>query len=327
VYFLVLEELAAGGAGLALVMQADAIGVSFAARNRGSHPVYREYVEAFRDDTEGVHTGAWAITEPDIGSDMYRQEAVFTVRARPTAGGGGYVISGSKASWCSNGWLADMLCVMINVDPAAGMDGTGIFLIPADWPGVSKGRPIRKVGLRALNQCEINFDGVEVPKEFMIFPPGPHYRSILQRGFLAPGNTAVGCAALGVARAAYELGLRYARERKQGGHPIGEHQLVAKRLFDAKTAVDSAGLMLRRSAWNLTRGHVDMASIYSARVLACRAASEVSTEMMFLHGGNGITTEYPIEKLWRDARPLQIADGTTDVVALQAARYLLKGDR
>ncbi len=325
VYFLVLEELAVGGAGLALVMQADSLGVALAHRSRDAHPVYRDYVEAFRDDTEGAHSGAWAITEPDVGSDIYRPEASFTVRARPTPGGAGFVIDGAKSSWCSNGWLADMLCVMINVDPAAGMDGTGVFLIPADWPGVGKGRPISKVGLRALNQCEIAFDGVEVPKEFMIIPPGGHYRSVLQRGFVAPGNTAVGFAALGVARAAYDIGLDYARGREQGGRPIGEHQLVARKLFDAQAVVESAGLMLRRSAWNLARGRVDMASVYTARVLACRAAAQVSGDMMYLHGGNGITREYPIEKLWRDAQPLQIADGTTDVVAMQAAGYLLKG--
>ncbi|MGQ0631002.1 MAG: acyl-CoA dehydrogenase family protein [Sporichthyaceae bacterium] len=322
-YYLVMEELAAGGAGLALVMQADSLGVALAALRRDAHPVYARYVEAFADDTDGTHSGAWAITEPDLGCDMYAPGATFAVRAVPTAGGAGYVIHGAKSSWCSNGYLADMLVVMVTVDPAAGMDGTGIFLIPADWPGISKGRPIRKVGLRALNQCEISFSGVEVPKEFMIFAPGPRYRPLLMRGFLGPGNTAVGTAALGIAQAAYELGLDYARTREQGGGPISRHQLVAKRLFDAYTQVEAARLMLRRQGWNLSRGVVDMAGIYAARALACTSATAVTASMLSLHGSNGITTEYPIEKLWRDAQPLQSADGTVDVVSLEGAALLV----
>ncbi len=322
-YFAVLAELAAGGAGLALVMQADSLGVALAALRRDAHPVYARYVTEFVDDTDGVHSGAWAITEPDVGCDMYAPGATFAVRAVPTAGGAGFVINGAKSSWCSNGWLADMLCVMVTVDPAAGMDGTGIFLIPADWPGITKGRPIRKVGLRALNQCEISFTYVEVPKEFLIFAPGPRYRSLLMRGFLGPGNTAVGSAALGIAQAAYELGLDYARTREQGGGPISRHQLVAKRLFDAYTATEAARLMLRRQAWNLSRDVVDMAGIYAARVLACTTASTVTQSMLALHGSNGITTEYPIEKLWRDAQPLQSADGTLDVVSLEGAKLLI----
>ncbi|MGQ0624941.1 MAG: acyl-CoA dehydrogenase family protein [Sporichthyaceae bacterium] len=322
-YYLVMEELAAGGAGLALVMQADSVGVALAALRRETHPVYDRYVEEFAADTEGVHSGAWAITEPDLGSDMYCPGASFGVRAIPTAGGAGYVINGAKSSWCSNGWLADMLVVMVTVDPSAGMDGTGIFLVPADWPGITKGRPIGKVGLRALNQCEISFTGVEVPKEFMIFAPGPRYRPLLMRGFLGPGNLAVAAAALGITQAAYELGLDYARTRRQGGGVISRHQLVAKRLFDAYTSSEAVRLMLRRQAWNLSRGVVDMAGIYAARALACTSASAVTASMLSLHGSYGITTEYPIEKLWRDAQPLQSADGTLDVVSLEGAALLI----
>lgn len=214
---------------------------------------------------------------------------------------------------------------MVTVDPAAGMAGTGIFLIPADWPGISKGRPVDKVGLRALNQCDIAFEAVEVPKEFMIFAPGERYQRVLDRGFLAPGNTAVGTTALGIAQAAYELGLDYARTRVQGGGPISRHQLVAKRLFDAYSAIEASRLMLRQQAWNLSRGVLDMAGVYAARVHACTTATTVTADMVYLHASNGITTEYAIEKLWRDAQPLQFADGTTDIVALKAAALLTGG--
>ncbi len=321
-FYLVLEELAAGGAGIALTSLIDPLAPALIGHRPGLHPVYDDYVASFLDDDDGRHSGAWAITEPDVGCDIYSRSRSFDAKARPTPGGGGYVINGAKSTWCSNGWLADMLVVMINVDPTAGMDGTGIFLIPADWPGIERGQPISKVGLRTLNQCDITFVDCEVPKEFLIFEPGPKYQRILRQGFVGPGNLSVGTTALGVAQAAYELGLQYATEREQGGVPIAQHQLVAKRLFDAYLAIEASRLMLRQAAWRFGNGQLDMAAIYAARVMACRTAAQVTQDVVYLHGGNGITREYLPEKLWRDAQPLQVADGTTDIVSLQGASQL-----
>lgn len=323
-FYLVMEELAAGGPGLGLVSVIDPLGAAFAGARRKLHPWFDEYYTAFMDDDEGTHSGAWAITEPDVGCDIYARDQSFRCRAVPTAGGGGYVIDGAKSSWCSNGYLADVFIVMVAVEPENGMDGTGVFLIPADWPGVVRGKPIDKVGLRALNQCDIAFDGVEIPKEFLIFPPGPSYDRILSQGFVGPGNLSVGSTALGIAQAAFELGHRYAKEREQGGRPIGEHQLVAKKVFDAFAAIEASRQLLHKAAWRFTKGELDMAEIYAARVTACRTAASVTQDMVYLHGGNGITREYPIEKLWRDQQPLQMADGTTDIVSMQAAKYLMK---
>ena len=320
-FFLVLEELAAGGPALALISLIDPLGAAFAGSRRKQHPWFEEYYTSFMDG-DGAHSGAWAITEPDVGCDMYSRGTSFRCRAVPTASGSGYVIDGAKSSWCSNGWLADSLIVMIAVEPELGMDGTGVFLIPADWPGVERGQPVSKVGLRALNQCDISFQGCEVPAEFLLFPPGPSYDRVLKRGFVGPGNLSVGTTALGIAQAAYELGLAYATEREQGGGAIAKHQLVAKKLFDAYTSIEASRLLLRQAAWNMARGTVDMAAIYAARVSACRTAADVTHDMVLVHGGNGITKEYEIEKLWRDQQPLQMADGTVDVVAMQAAGQL-----
>ena len=321
-FYLVLEELAAGGPGMALVSLIDPLCPALVGNRPGLHPVYDEYVESFLDDDSGRHSGAWAITEPDVGCDIYSRTESFRCRAVPTVGGGGDVIDGAKSSWCSNGWLADMLVVMMAVEPDRGMDGTGVFLIPADWPGVTRGKPIDKVGLRALNQCDITFADCEVPKEFLIFPPGSGYQRILKQGFIGPGNLSVGTTALGIAQAAYELGLQYATEREQGGKPIARHQLVAKRLFDASRRIEASRQLLRRAAWKYGNGDLDMAAIYGARVTACETAAVVTQDMVYLHGGNGITREYLPEKLWRDQQPLQMADGTTDVVSMQGASYL-----
>lgn len=322
---LVEHELARCGAGLAsqwlLTPLAAALIAAWNLANR--HPVYRAYLESYAEDTTGAHSGAWTITEPDLGSDIFDPSISFGVRARRSSGGGAFVLHGAKSAWCTNGWLADMFCVMARVEEADGAAGTGTFLVPADWPGIRKGAPISKVGLRALNQTEICFDEVDVPAEFMIAPPGPGYEQVLD-AFVTAGNTGVGNIAIGVARSAYELGLAYVRERRQGGKPLIEHQLVARKIFDAYRAIDGARLMLRRSATMIAEGRGRPEVAFAARVQACEAAARITADMMFLHGGNGITTEYPIEKLWRDVQPLQVMDGTVDRVALKGAERLAR---
>lgn len=322
--FMIDEEIAFGGAGLASQLLLTPLAANFIALLGlgGVHPVYKEHLEAYLDDTEGVHSGAWTITEPDVGSDCFTFGVpAIRMRAKATPGGAGYVIEGTKSAWCSNGWLADMLVAMICLDPDAGMEGTATFLIPADWPGITKGKPIDKVGLRALNQCDFTFDGVEIPKEFLLAPPGPGYRPLLET-FVTPGNTAVGTLALGVARAAYETGLAYAKEREQGGHPIVGHQLVGKKLFDAFRAIEGARLMLQKSTWLIEQGLPSLELSFAARAQACETAMRVTADMMLLHGGFGITKEYAVEKYYRDAAPLQVMDGSVDRIAVAAAERL-----
>ncbi|MCZ7535725.1 MAG: acyl-CoA dehydrogenase family protein [Acidimicrobiia bacterium] len=150
--FMIDEEIAVGGAGLAsqLVLTPLAASLITMFGLDSVHDLYKDYLEAYLDDVAGAHSGAWTITEPDVGSDIFTFGApAIRMRARATPGGAGYVIEGTKAAWCSNGWLADMIMTMVCLDPSAGMEGTATFLIPAEWPGVRKGRPIDKVGLRA----------------------------------------------------------------------------------------------------------------------------------------------------------------------------------
>lgn len=321
--FYVEQEMAYGGVGLTAQMLVAPIAAAIignwglAAR----HPVLKEYLEKYMDDTEGVHSSAWTITEPDRGSDIFTfDKANIRFQAKATPGKGGFILDGAKSAWCTNGWLADMYCVMAHVEGDT-MEGTGTFLIPADWPGVTKGAPINKVGMRALNQSEIFFNDVEVPKEFLVAPPGPGYRQLLD-AFVTPGNTSVGNLALGVAAAAYDTGLAYAKERKQGGVPIIEHQLVAKKLFDAYRNIEAARLLLLKSATLISRQQGRPELAFAARVQACETLKQVSTDVMFLHGGFGITKEYVAEKFYRDAGPLQIMDGTTDRVTIKGAALL-----
>jgi alkylation response protein AidB-like acyl-CoA dehydrogenase len=167
----VMEELAAaGGAGLASHFLVAPIVPNMIASNRlaDKHSFYRDYLEAYVDDTKGKHSSAWAITEPNVGSDFLdfeRPDNHFEAKAKPH--GDGFLINGQKSAFVSNGWLADSLLLMVGMEDGKGMAGSVIFLMPGDLPGMSRGRPLDKVGLRALNQAEIFFDDVFVPREFL----------------------------------------------------------------------------------------------------------------------------------------------------------------
>jgi alkylation response protein AidB-like acyl-CoA dehydrogenase len=323
----VLEELAAAGAGLAsrlLVAPVPALAIDrFGLAER--HPTYKEYLEEFTADTTGTRGGAWAITEPDVGSDIFTFHdpsihfATGAVRAE--RGAGGYRISGAKSAFVSNGYLADCFLLMAAVDSTVGMEGTGIFLVPADTPTITRGKPLDKIGLRALNQAEVFFDGTEVPEEFLVFQPGPGYEAVLD-WIVTQGNTHVAALALGVARAAYEHAFAYAHERVQGGRAIAEHQLVAMKLFQAYRSIEAARGLVWRSAWLIDQGRPDRQVTFAARTLACQACLQVTNHAMEILGGYGISRENPVEKLTRDARPLQVMDGTIDRVSLLAAAHL-----
>lgn len=336
----ILEELAAGGAGLAshllIAPIAHYVIQMFGLANR--HPVYKEYAEKFIEDTQGIHSGCWAITEPQVGSDIFtfgEKDIHFRTKAKHTEAGetegeggvtvakvdGGYRVDGSKSAFVSNGWYADFILLMAAVDSDEDMSGTGVFLIPTDLEGISRGRPLDKLGLRALNQAEIYFDGVWVPDEMCIVPAGPMYRTLLEF-IVTTGNTAVGLLGVGVARAAFEEALAHAKERSQGGRTIFDHQLVKMKLFDASRRIEASRLMLWKSAWLLTQGRPDLRLAFEARTLASEAVVHITSEMIQVLGGYGISKEYPVEKYYRDAKLLSIMDGTLDRVALSAAELM-----
>lgn len=320
----VLEELAAAGGGLASHFLVTPIVAGMVASSGLStrHPFYRDYLDSYVEDRQGVHSSAWAITEPNVGSDLFdfsRPENHLETRATPE--GEGFIVNGAKSAFVSNGWLSDALLLMVSVEPEKGMEGTGVFVIPGDLPGMSRGRPLDKLGLRALNQAEIFFDDVFVAREFLMLPPGPAYRPMLER-MVTGGNTSVGLIALGVAREAYEHGLAYAKKRRQGGRAIFEHQLVADKLFRAFRTIEASRALLWKSSWLIASGRPDMPTAMAARTLATDGCMEVTRDMVQVMGGYGISRESPVEKLYRDAKLLQIMDGTNEVVSMTAAARL-----
>jgi alkylation response protein AidB-like acyl-CoA dehydrogenase len=317
---LVHEELGWGDAGLAI-----SLGVSGFARLFARMSGRPALVERFA--SPGTHDIAcWAVTEPDHGSDTLAvtERSFSDPRLRPNCvasrEGDEWVIRGQKAAWVSNGTIATVAALFCTIDPAEGFKGGGVCLVPLDLPGVSRGRPLDKLGQRALNQGEIFFDDVRIPADFMVV--GKEAYSAIVEMVLTLANASMGAVFVGTARAALELALDYARVRVQGGVPIFAHQGVKARLFRMFTQVEAARSLARRVfVHNATQPPLLQYSIAS-KVFCTNTAFEVASAALQVFGGNGLTREYPIEKILRDARAAMIEDGCNEVLSLVGAARL-----
>ncbi|MEK7236686.1 MAG: acyl-CoA dehydrogenase family protein [Nitrospirota bacterium] len=324
---LALEELGWGSAEFAAALAVAGFPFSMIAAT-GNQALIEEWVKPFVADKDARYVGCWAITEPDHGSDTFMagtpQFFDPTISGQVTARveGGDYVINGQKAAWVSNGTIATHALTYLTLDPSKGMAGGGVAFIPLNLPGVSKGKPVDKMGQRALNQGSIHFANVRIPKRQMLFDAAS-YETILQQTLVLT-NGAMGAVFTGVARAAYEQALAYTKTRRQGGKPICEHQLVQKHLFDMFTKVETSRALSRAAmAYNATAQPPALEYAIAAKVYCTQACLEVTDTALQLFGGLGLTRDCPMEKLYRDARASLIEDGVNDVLALVGARRLL----
>ncbi|GIW40835.1 MAG: acyl-CoA dehydrogenase [Candidatus Binatia bacterium] len=314
VRFLVSEELGWGDAGLAISLGVSGFHKMFAYLSGRPALVERFASPGNRD------IGCWAITEPEHGSDaLALTEPHFSdPKVRPGCiarrDGDSYVIRGQKAAWVSNGTIATVAALFCTVEPEHGFQGGGVCLVPLDLPGVSRGKPLDKLGQRALNQGEIFFDDVRIPAEYMVV--GPDAYSAALEGVLTLANAAMGAIFVGVARAALEHAIEYAKQRIQGGVPIFRHQNVRSKLFRMFMRVEAArSLAWRTMLYNATNPPQVHYSIAS-KVFCTTTAFEVASDAVQIFGGNGLSREYPVEKLLRDARASMIEDGCNDLLSL-----------
>jgi alkylation response protein AidB-like acyl-CoA dehydrogenase len=321
------EEMGWGSADFAISIGVTAFPFLFAAQS-GNPDLIKEVVVPFSQDKEAKYIGCWAITEPHHGSDSLLigteqfGEASVGFECTARLDGDEWVINGQKSAWVSNGNIATHACTFLGIDSAKGMAGGGVAIIPLDLPGISRGKPLDKMGQRALNQGEIFFDEVRLPKHYMVVQPAG-YPFIIDN-ILATANAGMSAVFTGVARAAFEEALAYCKERVQGGKPIAEHQLIQKKLFDMFIKVESARA-LSRAAMTYNAATAPPATQYSiaAKVYCTEAAFEVASDAIQLHGGYGLARELPVEKLFRDARASMIEDGTNEVLSLAGARKLI----
>ena len=324
---IVNEEWGWGSSDFAIALSVTSFPFAFAAGQRNPQ-IIEEVVMPYVEDREGKYIGCWAITEPGHGSDTLmpgtsmwsNPDIKYGLTA--TLDGDDYVLNGQKSAWVSNGTIATHALAFLGVDRAKGMAGGGVALVPLNLPGVTKGPPLNKIGQRALNQGEIFFDNVRIPKAYMFVPPEAYTFAI--DSVLAGANAFMGSTFTGLARAAFEEALTYSKDRVQGGVTIAEHQLVQKKLFDMFVKVETSRHMSRQTML-YNDGAFPPGTQYSiaSKVYCTQSAFEIASEAIQLHGGYGLTKEMLVEKLFRDARAAMIEDGSNDVLALAAARQII----
>jgi acyl-CoA dehydrogenase len=323
---LVNEELGWGDAGLAISLGAAEFPAMLAQASQ--NPALMEIFPPSR-------IGCWAITEPDHGSDVldFGGDPGRPALRRPNClakrNGDTYVINGQKAAWVSNGTIAETAALYTAVDDGDGPTGCGVLLVDLTSPGVARGRPLEKLGQRPLPQGEVFFEDVQVPASHLVVPPAMY--PMMMEMTLATANGFMGATFVGLARAAYELALRYAHERMQGGIPIFGHQSVKSRLFEMFRKIETARALNRRVIrYNTVHSPLlgnpnAMPAVHYAiasKITSTQTAFEVASDALQIFGGNGLSREYPIEKLLRDARASLIEDGCNEVLALHAAEKL-----
>jgi len=321
------EELGWGDSGLGISLAASTL-PRYVCRLFGN-----DYLASLCPDDK---LGCWGITEPDHGSDSLdpNQEIahVAGTYGRPNCvariHADRIVVSGQKSAWVSNGTVAQVCILYCAADTGAGADtrNGAVVIVPLDRKGVSRGKPLDKLGQRALPQGEIFFDDVELPLSHLLAGPEHYQRCVY--AIHAEANGLMGACFTGVARAAFEHALAYAHERKQGGVPLIRHQSVATRLFHMFRKVEASRALTRRIVgYNMTAAQPSLPAAMTAKVTGTQTAFEVASEALQMFGGNGITREYPIEKLMRDARASMIEDGCNEILSIKGGFGLIDGEQ
>ncbi|WP_206613521.1 acyl-CoA dehydrogenase family protein [Parahaliea mediterranea] len=320
---LVMEELGWGDAGLAISL-GTSMNPQLTAHEFGNQYLLDKYPETM--------LGCWAITQPDHGSDsldvskqaFHPQGAYGRPNCVVTLKHDRLVINGQFSAWVSNGTIAELCILYAPADCGEGADperGCAV-MVPLDAKGVSRGKPLEKMGQRALNQGEIFFDNVELSLDHLVAGPEHFKKAVYAKHVEA--NGLMGAIFTGTARSAFELALAYAHERKQGGVPIIRHQSVSHRLFHMFRKVEMARAITRRAVtYNYTQAVPALHVAMTSKVTATQVAFEVASEALQIFGGNGLTYEYPIEKILRDARASMIEDGCNELLAIKGGFHLV----
>lgn len=318
--WLVLEELAWGSAGLALLIGVAGSPFPMVCQ-LGDAALIEEIVKPFAICRDGSIFGCWAITEPDHGSDTlmpgypsFRDPSV-SAQCRAEVDGDEWVINGQKSAWVSGAPIATHAILMCQTDESMGHAGGIVAIVPLGMPGVTKGKPIDKIGQRDLCQGELFFDNVRIPKRYVLIHK-EHYEFALD-AWLSGSTAAVCCLSTGLARATFEEALKYAKGRVQGGRRLVEYPNIMMKLFNMFMKIE-ASRQLGRAAWLYNHLSMQPALEYSlaAKNFGSQTAFEVAHEAIQLLGGNGLSKEYPIEKMFRDARATMIEDGSNETLAI-----------
>ena len=323
------EQLGWGDGGLAISLGVSVFPFLFAMLS--PDPEVQNWTRQYCEDTDGKLIGCWAITEPDHGSDWilydgeYSSDPKVGPQVRAVAAGDDYIINGQKSAWVSDGTIATHAALFLTLDASKGMGACGLAVVPLDLPGVTKGKPLDKMGQRALNQGEIFFDNVRIPKSMMVVSD-PAMHNLVLEAILSGANGGMGNIWVGVAQSALDEALRYSKDRVQGGRPVCQHQTVRLMLFDMFMSVEAARCLSRAvSVYNRATQPPALQYATASKVMATETAFKVASQAIQVFGGYGFTKEYIIEKIFRDARAAMVEDGVNEVLGLAGIDRVLRG--
>jgi alkylation response protein AidB-like acyl-CoA dehydrogenase len=327
------EEMAVGSIGLTVSLGVDVFPTFFAAMILPDYPELEDLlIKPYVADKDCSMIGCWAITEPEHGSDIltpfqpHFHNPKISHQLVGRKDGDDWILNGQKAAWVSNGTIATLSLLFFGADKSKGMSGGGIAIADLNAKGVTRGKALEKIGQRDLPQGEIYFDDVRVSKDRIVCDEEA-YENMTDL-VLGAANAHMAIFGLGGARAAFEETLRYSKERIQGGKPLCEHQDVQRKLAEMFIKIE-AGRQLSRNVMKFNLYSFPPVTAYSmaSKVYNTNMALEVAQEAVQIFGGNGLTKEYVIEKLYRDITSTRIEDGSNDALTLAIGHDILFGER
>jgi butyryl-CoA dehydrogenase len=264
---------------------------------------------------KGELLGAYCLTEPQAGSNAANQQTTAVLD------GEHWVLNGSKI-FITNAGPADVFITYAATDKAKGPKGISAFIVPADTPGVRKGKKELKLGIHASDTREIHYENARIPKDLLLGEPNKGYSVALAT--LGGGRIGIAAQALGIAQAAVEASVRYANERTQFDRKIGEFDAIRAMLADSAVELETARLLVYQAAWLRDQGRPHTKEASLAKWHASEAATHCANLAIQVHGGYGYMSEYHVERYWRDARICEIYEGTTEVQKMVVAGQVLK---
>ncbi|WP_211655033.1 acyl-CoA dehydrogenase [Planococcus alpniumensis] len=263
----------------------------------------------------GEYLGAFCLTEPSAGSDA------AALKTRAVKKDGQYILNGSKV-YITNGGEADSYIVFASTNPEAGPRGISAFIVEKDFPGFVVGKDERKMGLHGSRTVQLTFENMEVPVENLLGEEGKGFSIAMAN--LNAGRIGIAAQALGIAEAAYDYAVAYAKEREQFGKPIAQQQGIGFKLADMATQVEAAKLLVYNAADMYAKGIECNKESSMAKLFASKAAMDITTEAIQVYGGYGYTKDYPVERLFRDAKVTEIYEGTSEIQRIVISKQLLK---
>ncbi len=311
-YIIIMEELSKVDASASVIVSVNNSLVCYGLENYGNEAQKEKYLTKL---ASGEFVGAFCLSEPEAGSDATSQRTTAIDK------GDHYIMNGTK-NWITNGGRADVYIVIAQTDRDKGSHGINAFILEKGMPGFEIGPKENKLGIRGSDTHTLQFNDVKVPKEQRIGANGSGFRFAMKT--LSGGRIGIAAQALGIAQGAYELALKYSKERKAFGTEIYNHQVIAFKLADMYTDISAARHLVMKAAWDKDQGNNYDLSSAMAKLYASKVAMEHTVEAVQIHGGNGFVKEYHVERMMRDAKITQIYEGTSEIQKIVISRSITK---